>query len=106
MSAPVTSRLQSRLVPRAAPVESVNASTGSVTALTGTFGGLSRDGAVGAVLLLAGTITDALAKKACQSSCKMIVRRPIFLARNLPAAIWLYMLERRIGPLFASSLIE
>jgi hypothetical protein len=32
-------------------------------------------------------MTGVLAKKARQSSSSIIVRRPIFLARNLPAAI-------------------
>jgi hypothetical protein len=74
-------------------VATVDASTGSIIASSGTLGGLPRDRCDGAVMLptadpvLIGAMTGALARKARQSSSSTTVRRPIFLARNLPAAI-------------------
>jgi len=88
--APVLTSVRGVRIFGVVPATAADAWTGSVTALVGTLGGLPhRRGGVSVAALSAGAIRGALARKARRCSSSTIVRRRIFQARKVPAAIWL-----------------
>jgi hypothetical protein len=78
---------------RRAGFPAVGVTTGSIEGSAGTFRGVPRRRRTGDAVLsagmgaLIGAMAGAPLRNARQSSSRMIVRRPIFLARSLPAAI-------------------